>query len=175
MRTSGLCLVVALTGLLFTASARAETKVTLSKMHLCCGGCYEAVSAAVADVEGASVAYDKEAKTATLTAKDDKTAQKALDAIAAAGFHGKSDNEKIAMHKDSGAEKGKVTRLELTGIHNCCGACNRAVVKAIESVDGTAGNTAKAKSRTLVVEGNFDALALISALYDAGFHVKVKK
>lgn len=155
--------------------AHAETKVTLTNMHLCCGACVKAVDNAVKDLEGVSVTCDRKAKSASITASDAKSAQKAVDAITAAGFHGKSDNKKVKVKDDSGAKPGKVKRLELTGVHNCCGGCNVAVKKALKAVDGVEADTAKPRSSIIVVEGNFDAQELVQSLFDAGFHVKVKK
>lgn len=157
------------------AGARAETKVTLSKMHLCCGACVKGVEKAVDGVDGASVAVDQDNGSATVTASDAKTAKQALAAIAAAGFHASTDSETLKMPANSGVTKGKVTRLELVGIHNCCGGCNRAVKQAIASVGGVTADNAKPKAKSLVVEGNFDGLELINALYAAGFHVTKKK
>ena len=155
-------------------SVQAESKVTLSDMHLCCAKCVKAVEAAVAGVDGAKVAVDKAARSATVTAKDDETVAKAVAAIGDAGFHGSSDNKEVAMKDDSGAKAGKVKRVELTGVHNCCGGCNVAIVKAIDSVKGVKANTAKPKQSTVVVEGEFDATEVVAALNKAGFHVKVK-
>ena len=119
-----------------TVFAYAETKVQVSNIHLCCRACGNAVTAAVEQVDGASVVVDQENGSVTLSAADDATAQKALDAIAAAGFHGKTDHNKLAFKDDSGAKSGKVKRAEFTGVHNCCGGCNRAIKEAIASVDG---------------------------------------
>ncbi len=160
--------------LLVVSAAQAETKVTLSELHLCCGACVKAVEKAVGSVDGAAVAVDKNAGTAAITAGDDATVQKAVDAVAAAGFHAKSDNENISMKDDSGAKAGNVKRLELTGVHNCCGGCNTAIKKALATVDGIEANTAKPKQTSLVVEGDFDAAALVKALNNFGFHVQVK-
>ena len=160
---------------LFSGIAQAETKVTLSEMHLCCGACTKAVMKAVDSVEGAAVEVDQDAGTSTVTAADDETATRALLAIAKAGFHGKSDNATIAIPDDSGAPKGKVERIELTGIHNCCGGCNKALVKALGTVEGAKGNNASPKNASLVVEGDFFAQELIDALYKAGFHGRVKQ
>lgn len=162
-------------GMLVSAQAvRADSTVTLSKMHLCCGACVKAVNSAVDGVEGAQVKVDSDAGSAVITAPDAATAQKAVDAIAAAGFHAQSDSKTVQIKDDSGVKPGQVERIELSGIHNCCGACNRAIKDALGSVDGVLGDTAKAKQSTLVVEGNFDAAKLVKALNAAGFHVKVK-
>src|SRR5262249_28653270 len=108
-------------------------------------------------------------------AKDDATVQKALDALAAAGFHGTTNNKDLKIKDDSGATKGKVKTLTLVGVHNCCGQCNKAIVGAVTKVPGVTGNTAKAKNDTFDVTGDFDAAELIKALNAAGYHVKVKK
>ena len=159
---------------LISPMAYAEETVKLSEMHLCCGACVKGVEGAVEKIEGASVKVDKDAGTAVVTAADKKTAQRAVRAIGRAGFHGKSDHAKIKMPENSGVKKGNVKRLELIGIHNCCGGCNKAIKKALGSVDGVASDTATPKKRTLVVEGDFDAMALVEALNKAGFHVREK-
>src|SRR5205823_11312173 len=97
------------------------------------------------------------------------------DALAAGGFHGDTGNKDLKVKDDSGVTAGKVKTLTLTGIHNCCGNCNKSIKTAIKKVDGVTGDTAKAKEKTFVVTGDFDAEAVVKALNDAGFHVKVKK
>lgn len=160
--------------LLLGSSAMAATKVTLSNVHLCCGKCEVGANKALATVDGAKGKVDRKAGTIAITASDAATAQKALDALAAAGYHGSSDNDKLAIKDDSGA-KGKTKRIVLTGVHNCCGGCGKAITKACNSVDGVQATALKAKATTFVVEGDFDATALIQAIYKAGFHATVKK
>jgi copper chaperone CopZ len=160
---------------LLTGVVQAETKVTLSEMHICCGACVKAVNKAIDSVEGASVEVDKDAGTSTITADDEATAARAVKAVADAGFHGMSDSQVAAMPMDSGAPAGKVERLELTGIHNCCGGCNKALKKALTTVTGVTADNASPKEKVLVVEGEFVAQELIEALYKAGFHGRVKQ
>jgi copper chaperone CopZ len=161
--------------MLVSTGARAETKVELKGTHLCCGQCVRAVGDILKGVEGVTGKCDQKAGTVTITAKDDAAAQKAIDALAAGGFHGQTDNDKIKVKDDSGVEKGKVKTLTLTGIHNCCGQCNTAIKNTLKKVDGVKADTAKSKSDTLEVTGDFDAEAVVKALNAAGFHVKVKK
>ena len=111
----------------------------------------------------------------TLTAADEATAQKGIDALAAAGYHGKLETKAVKFPTDSGATVGKVKSLTLEGVHNCCGACNNAIKKAVKTVDGVTGDTVKAKSETFEVTGDYDATKLVHALHEAGFHVKIKK
>lgn len=160
--------------LLLATTAQAETKVTLSEMHICCGACVKAVNKAIDSVEGASVKVNKDEGTSTITADNEQTAARALQAVADAGFHGKSDNDTLEIADDSGVPQGKVERLELRGIHNCCGGCNKALKKALTTVEGVAGDNASPKNKTLVVEGDFVAQELIKALYEAGFHARMK-
>lgn len=161
--------------LVWTGALRAETKVEVKNVHLCCGNCVKAVGAVLGKAEGVSdPKCDPKTKTVTFTAKDVDSAKKALQALADAGFHGDAGKD-LAIKDDSGAEKGKVKSITLTGTHNCCGMCNAALQKTLESVDGVKANTAEAKKTTFEVTGDFDAQALVKALNDAGFHVKVKK
>jgi len=157
------------------SAARAETKVELKNVHLCCGACVKAVANTLKDIEGVKAACDQKGRTVMLTAKDDATAQKAIDALAAAGFQGESDNKDLKAKDDSGAAAGKVKTLTLTGVHNCCGQCCKAIKATVAKVNGVTGDTAKPKMDTFDVTGDFDAAELVKALNEAGFHVKVKK
>ena len=158
-----------------STESQAETKVVLKDMHICCGKCVKGIENAVKDLKDVKVTVNKDDETTTISGDSDKAIQKAIDAIADAGYHATSDHKKLKPKDDSGAKEGKVKRLELTGVHNCCGGCNNAVKDAIKTVDGVKADTAKANQDSFVVEGDFDALALIKALNKSGFHVKVKK
>ncbi|MBY0525441.1 MAG: hypothetical protein K2R98_18690 [Gemmataceae bacterium] len=176
MKTTRWTTVSSLCALLVVAGvARAETKVELKNVHLCCGACVKGVAEAVKGVDGVKAACDQKAGTVAITAPDDKTAQKALDALAAAGYHGESSNKEVSIKDDSGVSKGKVKTLTLTGIHNCCPMCCKAIKGIVKKVDGVAGDTAKPKETTFDVTGDFDAAEVVKALNAAGFHVKVKK
>ena len=154
---------------------RTAIEVTLTGVHLCCQGCVNAVDAALENVEGVESRCDMDNGTVTLTASDDATAQKALDAIAAAGFYGSMDNEQLAMTAVSNIPQGKVKSLKVSGIHNCCDLCCEAIKQAIATVDGVTGDTAKPGVTTFEVTGDFDAAALVKALNAAGFSARVKQ
>jgi copper chaperone CopZ len=155
--------------------AWAETKVEVKNVHLCCAMCTKQVGEILGKVEGVKGACDQKARTITITATDAKVAQKALDALAAAGFHGDTGNKDLAMKDDSGVTAGKVKSLTITGIHNCCPACCRAIKATVKKVDGVKADTAQPRMDTFEVTGEFDAAALVKALNEAGFHVKVKQ
>jgi mercuric ion binding protein len=160
--------------LLWSGAVRAETKVEVKGVHLCCGACVKTAKSIV-EKTGAKAAVNQSKKTVTITADDDKAAQTALDALAEAGFHGTTDNKDVTIKDDSGAQAGKVQSLKLSGAHNCCGQCCKIIKSTVKKVDGVKADTAKPKEGSFEVTGDFDAAELIKTLNAAGFHVKVEK
>jgi copper chaperone CopZ len=152
--------------------AAAETKVVVSGMHNCCGACLKGITKAVTSA-GAEAQISAGDDTVTITAPDQATAQKAVDNLAAAGYHGAVKGDGITMKDDSGAPVGKVVKLEVSGAHNCCKGCSIALGEACDAVSGVSSTEIVPKKTSFTVEGNFDAQALVKALNEAGFHVKV--
>lgn len=151
-----------------------QKKVELTGIHLCCQGCVDATDAALMSVAGVTSRCDMEHGTAAFTAGDDGAAQKALDALAAAGFYGHTGNQKLAMKAVNDIPRGKVNRVKVSGIHNCCGLCCGAIKEAIATVPGVTGDTAEPHATTFEVIGDFDAAALVKALNAAGFSARVE-
>ena len=159
-------------------SARAaDVSVTLKHVHMCCEGCAEEVTEILKKVDGVTgVATDEKSTSAKFTARDTKTAQKALDALAADGFHGDpGDVKEFAFKNDSGVKPGQVKSLTVTGFHNTCSGCVKSFRDVIKGVKGVTGDNAKAKVTTATVTGDFEAAELVKALNQAGFHVKVRE
>lgn len=154
-------------------ATRTEIQVELTGVHLCCQGCVNAANAALRNVEGVNSRCDMENGTVTFTAGAATAARQALDSLAAAGFCGRTDNQDLAMKPVGEVPHGKVTRLRISGIHNCCGPCCDAIKGAIATVDGVTGNTAQPRATTFEVTGDFHAAALVKALNDAGFSAQV--
>jgi len=163
--------VALLAPLVLSSWAAAESTVTVSKTHLCCNSCVTGAEKAVASVSGAKATCDRKAQTIAITAPDDAAAQKALDALVAAGYYGNATGGKIA--NDSGAKAGKATSVEVSGIHNCCKKCTTTINDTIKKVPGAKGEVAT-KAVTFPVTGNFDPAKLVEALNEAGFHAKVE-
>lgn len=164
-----------LTSALWLAStAIAETKVTVSQTHLCCGQCLKGVEAALKDVPGVKHTSSQQAKTIEIVADSDQAAQKAIDSLAAAGFYGRLDNDKL-KYKEVAAATDAAAKIEITGVHNCCGACTTAIKKAVTSVGGVSGTNIKNRDTTFAVEGKFKPTDVIQALLDAGFYAQVKE
>lgn len=156
----------------FAGNVSAEEKVSLSGLHLCCGKCVKGVNGAIDKVDGATATFDKDAGTGVVTATDKATAQKALDELAAAGFHGAVEGSSVAFVDDSGA-KGKTKSLTVSEVHNCCGSCAKGLTKAVNTVEGAKIENLEKKATSFTVSGDFDAKKLVKALNDAGYHVKV--
>jgi copper chaperone CopZ len=151
-----------------------QVKTELTGVHLCCQGCVDAADAALMSVEGVQSRCDMENGTVAFTAGDDAAAQKALDALAAAGFYGRTGNQKLAMKAVGDVRRGKVNRVKVSGIHNCCGLCCEAIKQAVATVEGVTGDTAEPQATTFDVMGDFDAAALVTALNVAGFSARVE-
>jgi copper chaperone CopZ len=159
--------VAALTGM----SAPA-VKIELKGLHLCCGGCEGAAKGAVEGAGGKEVTTDKGSGALTFSASNEKAAQKALEALAKAGFHGTTDNKLVAMPDESVGKPPKVLSKELVlkVPHNCCGACTKGIVEAAKKAEGVESADLKDKDTTLTIKGNFNPLAVMKALYEGGIH-----
>ncbi|HKT35959.1 MAG TPA: hypothetical protein VJR03_14120 [Nitrospira sp.] len=151
-----------------------QSKVELTGVHLCCQGCVDAADAALMSVAGVKSRCDMENGTVAVTAGDDAAAQQALDALAAAGFYGRTNNQKLAMKAVSDVPQGKVSSLKVSGIHNCCGLCCGAIKEAIATVAGVTGDTAEPQATAFEVIGDFDAAAVVKALNTAGFSAQAE-
>jgi len=169
-------LVALAAAVVFVVAARfavAETKVTVSETHLCCPACLRGVDAALKGVSGVKHTSSQQAKTIEIVADNDAAAQKAIDALATAGFHGKLSSDKVKFQPVAAVD-AQAQKLEVSGVHNCCGACTNAIKKAVTGVSGVSGTNIKAKDTAFTVQGNFKPGDVVKALLDAGFYVQVK-
>jgi periplasmic mercuric ion binding protein len=155
-------------------AAAADTKVTLSGVHLCCASCVKGVATAVAPVKGAAATCDQAAGTIAISAPDKETAQSAVNALVAAGYFGKSSDDTIKLDAATGAPDGKVKTLEITGLHLCCGKCVTTVKDVLAKTDGVKDNTVKANAPSFTITGDFDAKSLMAELQKAGLTGKAK-
>jgi hypothetical protein len=160
--------------LALSPAAQAETKATLSGVHLCCKGCVTAVEKASA-AAGATATGDMDAGTVVVTAPDAATVQKATDAIVAAGFFGASGDPSIKVNSISGAPNQKVKSATVSGAHLCCGKCAKAANAAAMGVAGVQASDAAKGSASFTVTGDFNAKELASALEKAGLSGKIAK
>jgi|SRR6266850_3479257 len=140
----------------------------LTDVHLCCPSCVKGVQKAVAEVPGVTASASQDEATVTLTGPDNATVQKAVDALVAAGYFGKSGDPAIMMKNKTGAKNQMVKSLEIEGVHLCCGKCVKAVSTALGEVSGVTGNTATKGAKSFVVNGDFNDKDVFTALQKAG-------
>lgn len=169
---SGLVLALAMT----TANAG---DVTVKNVHVCCGACVKGAKKALGDVDGVSGANaDRDSKTISFTATDEKSAQAGIKALAKAGFHGKAAHgDKVLAFPKSGAKKdAKSDSITLNGVHLCCMGCVRAAKKAVNDVKGVDVIDVDRKEKTVTLKGSGIKVAeAVAALNKAGFHGSLKK
>jgi copper chaperone CopZ len=165
-------LILALTA---AVSAQAESSAKLTDVHLCCQSCVKGVDKAVSKVDGVKATSDMDEKTVSLTAPDTATLQKAVDALVAAGYYGKSSDPAIKVSADTGAKDQKVQSLTVADTHLCCGSCVKAVNKALGSVSGVTGNTAAKGATSFTINGDFNEKEAMDALQKNGLTGHVAK
>jgi copper chaperone CopZ len=159
---------------LATQALASDVTVKITDVHVCCDSCVKAAQKAIATVDGAKGAIDKDEKTVTLTGADKATVQKAANALVAAGYFGKSEDGSIKMPMATGAKGKKVQTLKVEGVHLCCNKCVKAVNEALSGVDGVKANTAAKGAESFEVTGEFDDKAVFDALHKAGFSGKTE-
>ena len=159
----------------FAASAAASASgytVTVSDVHLCCNSCVKDADKAVAEVAGASALAVKASRTITITAADRATAQKAVDALVAAGYYGRSSDPAIKVAATS-IPNGNLKSLKVSGVHLCCKRCVSDLNKAVAKIKGVSGTTAVKDAESFEITGDFNARDVIDALHQAGFSAQV--
>lgn len=151
-----------------------ETTVTLSKVHLCCGDCVDAVAKIGLSSEnpipaGVTITGDRSAKSIIVKAASGKDAQAALRAVVLAGFYGISDNPSVLI-ADLKQDDFKADTMVIRDPHLCCGGCVRAFAKAVKSVEGVEECEAKEGAKSVKVNGKeFKPMEVMKALREAGF------
>jgi copper chaperone CopZ len=164
---------------LLSTTAALAGDVAIKDVHLCCGACVRDASAALKDLEGVSdVGLDRNTKSITFKASDEKAATKAIAALADAGFHGAATLDKKELKfPESGAEKGKkVNSLTIEGVHLCCGQCVTLAQEALKGLPGADKVEIDRAGKSVTITGaEIDQAAAIAALNKGGFHGKLKK
>ena len=156
------------------AAALAETKVEVKKVHLCCGACVKGVATALEGHGRGDRRCDREKGTVTITAPDEATAQKALDALAEAGYHGDVDAKGLTIKAETNVPKGTVKTLSLNNTHNCCKSCAQRDQEGRQFGLGRVGRHRPAEDGRLRGQRRLRRRRGRQALNDAGFHVQVK-
>jgi len=160
-----------------------DVKVEIKGVHLCCGGCNGAATGALKGAGAKEATADQAGGTITFTAANEKNALKALEAFAAAGFHGDTGNKLLAVPENSGANPTPnaknpkavtVTSITLKGAHNCCGGCTKGIKAALMKIDGYESDDLKDKAPSFTIKGKLDPINVIKCLNEGGYHAKVE-
>jgi copper chaperone CopZ len=158
-----------------TAAQADDVSVKITDVHMCCKECVRVAQKAVAKVPGAKGVADQDSDSVTLTAPDKATLQKAADALVAAGYFGESSDPDIKLVADTGAKGEQVKTLKVEGVHLCCGECVSSLNRALKTVPGVTGNTAKKNAKSFEVTGDFNDKELFEALHKKGLNGAVAK
>jgi copper chaperone CopZ len=157
------------------AAFAADVTVKLSDVHLCCNTCVKDADAAVAAIPGASAVTDPYQKVVLVTAPDAATAQKAVDALVAAGYYGSSSDSSIKVSDGNVLSDTKVHSLTVEGLHLCCDKCVSITKKVLATVPGVTADTASKDNPSFVVTGDFSSKDLLTALHKAGLTGEIEK
>ncbi len=150
----------------------ADTTVTLKGVHNCCKGCTNGITKAATSVKDVTVTA--EGSTVKVTAKSKANANKAVEALNAAGYFGTSDAEESGITSAATKPAKKLTEATVSGAHLCCGKCVKAMTDAVKSVAGVTETNIVSKESTFTVKGNFTEGDLLAAMNKAGFTGEVK-
>lgn len=151
--------------LALSLTAHAESSVTISGVHNCCKKCDTGILNAVKSVKGAEAKTD--GGKVTITAKNEATVKKAVEALLEAGYAGEGAT-------GSGGSDAKVKTATVSGVHLCCGKCVTAAEKAVMATPGVTKHNATKGAESFTVEGDFSTKDLIAALNKGGLNGKVK-
>lgn len=165
---------MALAAVVAVSARAADVTVKITDVHICCQNCVKGAQKAVGTVSGAKSDVSEDDSTVTITAPDHATAQKATDALVAAGFFGKCADSTIKISEETGAKDAKVKTMTISDLHLCCAKCVTAVHKTVGAVPGVTGDTAAKNAKTFDVTGDFNEKDVMDALQKAGLTGKVK-
>lgn len=161
--------------LALTASVHAETTLTMTGVHNCCGSCAKGITKAGSIGEGVTVTVPDKGTTVTIVSKKKGDAMKAAEAIIAAGYYGKIEGAESASKPAAAAKpEAKMTKATVSGVHLCCKKCEVAAANAVKTVPGITKSDIVAKATSFTVEGEFTKSELAAALNDAGFAGDIK-
>lgn len=171
-------LITLLSVLALTASLRAETTLTMTGVHNCCGSCAKGITKAGSIGEGVTIDVPEKSTTVTITSKKKGDAMKAAEAIIAAGYFGKIEggepSKSASKSTASTKPEAKMTKATVSGVHLCCKKCETAAANAVKTVPGITKSDIVAKATSFTVEGEFTKSELTAALNDAGFAGDIK-
>jgi periplasmic mercuric ion binding protein len=166
--------VAAMAAVGLSSSAVQADKVEVKGVHLCCPACQKAVKGILDKVEGISeIACDRQAKTVTFTAADEKTAKKAFYSLMKGGFYGEASADGKAIAASNKAGKDKAEKVTVNNVHVCCNSCRKAIQALFP--DAKISYTGSGAQRNVTISGeNLEAAAVLNTLRKGGFNGTAK-
>ncbi|MEM8953062.1 MAG: cation transporter [Verrucomicrobiota bacterium] len=147
-----------------------KNDVTLTGLHLCCGGCERAVEKALDGMEDVEFTVSRSSDSVNITSSRSSAIQDAVDAIGSAGYYGKSNYPEISIADVEDTSTDKTDTAEIKGLHICCGACERAIDESLTAVDGVNSVSIDKEAGIVSVGGEFTTADTVAALRTAGFN-----
>jgi copper chaperone CopZ len=114
---------------------------------------------------------DQDGSRLVILAPDTATAERAVKAMVAAGFYGRSRNPVVPVVAETGARDANVTSTEIEGVHLCCSSCDQQAKGALVAVPGVM--SVDTTPSTILVKGEYNEKAALDALLDVGFAGRV--
>ncbi len=146
---------------------KGPTSVVLSGAHICCSKCQKKMESSVERYDDIKLSFNKGDETVTLIGDSGQAVEDALFKIHEAGFYGSTDHARLKMKKLGGSKK-EVPEVDVTGIHNCCGKCDKALKKALKTVKGLEEHTLEKGKSSFKVTGKVTIADITKALGDVG-------
>jgi copper chaperone CopZ len=141
--------------------------VKITGIHNCCGNCNRIITAALEGAGATTISVKPGEVTFASTDPD-----KAVKALYDIGYSGKVEGAKVPEAVGAKGVRGKEIKVE--GIHNCCPRCCAAIIAALKPI-GTSNVKPQLTAFTVTTESEVEASAVVKALRDAGFNVKIVK
>ena len=151
---------------LLLASSAYAADVKATGIHNCCPGCTKAITTALQGVATNVVTKPTEVSFST------DNPEKAIKALYDAGFAAKAEGVKLPPIEGAAGVKGK--EIKVAKVHNCCGACTRAIATAVKPL-GTSNAKPGEASFTITSDTEIDAEAVVKALRAAGYNAVVTR
>lgn len=152
--------------------------VTVRGIHLSCDACVMHSQSSLKEVAGISDAKaDLNNRSITFQAKDEKSAQAGINALAEAGFFGKAAlGNKDLTFPDHGLKKGeRRDSITFSKVHLSCGACRKSAHEALTKLDGLNSMEIDPAEGTIKLTGaSLSVVDAIELIQKAGFRPQLK-
>lgn len=146
--------------------------VEVKDVHMCCNQCVKIINGLLDKVDGVSGAKpDRETRTVSFTAKDNKAASAGVKALLDAGFFGTATEDGKALKVDVATPKkgDKANEVTVKAVHVCCKICQKEITGLFK--DNKVEFAGTAPLREVKISGkDLEKSAVMETLRKAGFN-----